>query len=65
MLKAKAEEAIAQFESEMINFLQENPECQSTDKKENPILQYVGADYKTTIRWLTDKPRQMNRNKNG
>lgn len=48
MLKAKVDEALEQFEAEVIGFLQENPECETTDKKGNPVLQYVGADYKAT-----------------
>lgn len=35
MLKAKVDEALEQFEAEVINFLQENPECETTDKKAN------------------------------
>ena len=48
MLRAKVDEAIEQFEAEVIDFLQENPECQTIDKKGKSILQYVGADYKAT-----------------
>ena len=48
MLRAKVDEAIEHFEDEVIDFLQENPECHITDKKGNPVLQYVGADYKAT-----------------
>lgn len=46
MLRAKVDEAIEMFESEVIDFLQKHPECETTDKKGNPVLQYVGADYK-------------------
>lgn len=48
MLKAKVDEALEQFESEVIDFLQETPECYTVDKKGKSILQYVGADYKAT-----------------
>ena len=48
MLKAKTEEAIELLEAEVIDFLQETPECQTVDKKGKPVLQYVGADYKAT-----------------
>ena len=48
MLKAKVDEALEQFEAEVIDFLQENPECHVTDKKGKPVLQYVGADYRAT-----------------
>ncbi|MCI8920218.1 MAG: hypothetical protein HFH29_16070 [Eubacterium sp.] len=48
MLKAKVDEALEQFEAEVIDFLQENPECHVTDKKGKPVLQYVGANYRAT-----------------
>ncbi len=48
LLKQKVDEALEQFEAEVIDFLQENPECQTVDKKGKQILQYVGADYKAT-----------------
>ena len=48
MIREKVDEAINMFEAEVIDFLQENPECETTDKKGKPILQYVGADYKAT-----------------
>ena len=48
MLRAKVDEALEYFESEVIDFLQEHPECSTTDKKGNPVLQYIGADYKAT-----------------
>ena len=46
MLKAKVDEALELLEAEVIDFLQENPECHVTDKKGKPVLQYVGADYR-------------------
>lgn len=48
LLKQKVEEALEQFETEVIDFLQENPECITTDKKGKTILQYIGDDYKAT-----------------
>lgn len=48
MLKEKVDEALEQFEAEVIDFLQENPECETTDKKGKSILQYIGTDYKAT-----------------
>ena len=48
MLRAKVDEAIDMFEAEVIDFLQETPECQTTDKKGKSILQYIGTDYKAT-----------------
>lgn len=39
MLKAKVDEALEQFEAEVIDFLQENPECETTDKRQtNPSI---------------------------
>lgn len=48
MLREKVDAAIDMFEAEVIDFLQENPECETTDKKGKPVLQYVGTDYKAT-----------------
>ena len=39
VLKAKVDEALEQFEAEVIDFLQENPECETTDKRQtNPSI---------------------------
>ena len=46
MLKEETEEAIKALENEVISFLQETEECETTDKKGNPIRQYIGTDYK-------------------
>lgn len=48
VLRAKVDEAIEMFENEVIDFLQETPECQIVDKKGKSILQYIGTDYKAT-----------------
>ncbi len=48
MLKEETEEAIKALENEVISFLQETEECETTDKKGNPIRQYIGTDYKAT-----------------
>lgn len=48
LLKAEVEKALEKFEAEVIDFLQETPECDTIDKKGNPILQYIGSDYKAT-----------------
>lgn len=48
VLRAKVDEAIEMFENEVIEFLQETPECQVVDKKGKPVLQYIGTDYKAT-----------------
>lgn len=48
ILRAKVDEAIEMFENEVIEFLQETPECETTNKKGDTIFQYIGADYKAT-----------------
>ena len=48
VLRAKVDEAIEMFENEVIEFLQETPECETTNKKGDTIFQYTGADYKAT-----------------
>lgn len=61
MLRAKVDEAIDHFESEVIDFLQKHPECSTTDKKGNPVLQYVGEDTRQSMRnssakhWISQK----------
>ena len=48
LLRQKVEEALDQLEAEVIDFLEETPECMTTDKKGKAILQYIGEDYKAT-----------------
>ncbi len=48
ILKEETEEAIKSLEGEVIAFLQETETCGATDKKGNPIRQYIGTDYKAT-----------------
>jgi len=50
-LKEETENEIKALENEVIDFLQETEECQTTNKKGEPILQYIGADYKATYAW--------------
>lgn len=47
-LKEETENTISALEHEVIAFLEENEECEATDKKGKPIRQYIGADYKAT-----------------
>lgn len=47
-LKEQTEQEIKSLENEVIAFLVETEECKTTDKKGNPILQYIGTDYKAT-----------------
>ena len=48
MLKKQVEDALAKFEAEVIDFLQETEGCETVNKKGVPILQYIGSDYKAT-----------------
>lgn len=48
ILRTKVNEAIEMFENEVIDFLQETPECETTNKKGDTIFQYVGTDFKAT-----------------
>lgn len=50
-LKEETENAIKALENEIINFLEETEECQTTNKKGEPMLQYIGSDYKATYAW--------------
>lgn len=47
-LKEETEQEIRELESSIVEFLNETVECEATDKKGNPIRQYIGADYKAT-----------------
>ena len=65
MTKAELAEAISDLRSyktlkdeterKIIEFLNETAECATTDKKGNPIRQYIGADYKATFSLQTRK----------
>ena len=47
-LKEEAEAKIRETERKIVEFLNETEECATTDKKGNPIRQYIGTDYKAT-----------------
>lgn len=47
-LKEETESAIKALEVDVISFLNEMEECAATDKKGNPIRQYIGSDFKAT-----------------
>lgn len=48
-LNDETETKIKETERKIIEFLNETAECATTDKKGNPIRQYIGADYKATF----------------
>lgn len=48
MMKEEIENQIKSIESDVIGFLTETEECEATDKKGNPIRQYIGTDFKAT-----------------
>lgn len=48
MMKEEIENQIKAIESDVIGFLTETEECEATDKKGNPIRQYIGTDFKAT-----------------
>ena len=50
-LKEETENEIKALENEVISFLEETEECQTTNKKGEPMLQYIGSDYKATYAW--------------
>lgn len=50
-LKEETENQIKALENEVISFLEETEECQTTNKKGEPMLQYIGSDYKATYAW--------------
>ena len=39
------------FERKVITYLEETEECQTTDKKGNPILKFIGNSRKATYSW--------------
>ena len=51
MLKEETEDAIKALERKVIEFLEETEECQTTDKKGNPILKFIGNSRKATYSW--------------
>lgn len=53
ILKEETESEIRTLENSIIEFLNDTEECETTDKKGNPIRQYIGADYKATYSMQT------------
>ena len=51
MLKEETEDAIKALERKVIEFLEETEGCQTTDKKGNPVLKFVGNSRKATYAW--------------
>ena len=47
-MKEEIENQIKAVESDVIGFLVENEECESIDKKGNPIRQFIGMNFKAT-----------------
>lgn len=50
-LRQETEDAIKALENEVIEFLNETEECLTENKKGEPILRYIGTDYKATYAW--------------
>lgn len=51
LLKEETEDAIKGLERKVIEFLEETEACQTTDKKGNPILKFIGSNHKATYAW--------------
>lgn len=51
LLKEETEDAIKELEMKAIEFLEETEGCQTTDKKGNPILKFIGNSHKATYAW--------------
>lgn len=51
LLKEETEDAIKGLERKVIEFLEETEACQTTDKKGNPVLKFVGSSRKATYAW--------------
>ena len=51
LLKEETEDAIKGLEMKVIEFLEETEECQTTDKKGDPMLRFVGTNRKATYAW--------------
>lgn len=48
LLKEETEDAIKALEIKVIEFLQETEDCETVDKKGNPILKFIGNNHKAT-----------------
>lgn len=53
LLKEQTEDAIKALELKVINFLEETEECQTVDKKGNPVLKFIGSSRKATYSWTS------------
>ena len=53
LLKEQTEDAIKELELKVINFLEETEECQTVDKKGNPVLKFIGNSRKATYSWTS------------
>ena len=51
LLIEETEDAIKALEREVITYLEETQECQTTDKKGNPVLKFIGSNRKATYSW--------------
>lgn len=54
-VKEEAESNITALNMKVIEFLEETEGCQTTDKKGNPILKFIGSMCKAT--WMTKNLR--------
>ena len=48
-IKEEAEDNISALNVKVIEFLQETEECESVDKKGNPIRKFIGKIFKATL----------------
>lgn len=48
LLREETEDAIKALEMKVIEFLEETEGCQTTDKKGNPVLKFIGSSRKAT-----------------
>ena len=51
LLREETEDAIKALEMKVIEFLEETEACQTTDKKGNPVLKFIGSNRKATYAW--------------
>ena len=51
LYKEQIDEEIKALERKAIEFLEETEECQTTDKKGNPVLKFIGSSRKATYSW--------------
>lgn len=50
-VKEEAEANITALNMKVIEFLEETEECQTIDKKGNPVLKFIGSMCKATYSW--------------